>query len=115
LFKYRSLAIDPVKAGNGRPGSRARAETRAPKARGLSEGTKAQAGYRWQGEPQRVRFGGAPLRERRDKICQFSLLHLQLLVPGGDELRYFVVPEGRKAVEVRLFPWKLFVAYIATS
>jgi hypothetical protein len=49
----------PAEAGTGDPDPGARASTRAPEARGLPEGTKARAGYRWQSEPGRVRYVGA--------------------------------------------------------
>ena len=58
FFVVRSTAHSkhPGASRNGRPGSRgSRRKGACPSARGLSEGTKAQAGYRWQSESLGVR------------------------------------------------------------
>jgi len=94
----RFVQRSEMKTGDPDPGARASDRAR-PKARGLPEGTaRAIAVHRWQGEPIRVRFGGAPYSRapRQYSFCNF--------LPGGDELRYFAVTEGLRAVEIHLFP-----------
>lgn len=89
------------------PGSRVQA--RVANARGLPEGTRRNAGHRWQGEPSRVRFGGAPyLRAPQQN------LFLSLVCRGFAAQRTLVVKIsdtshrcGRKARLQSIVPWNL--------
>jgi hypothetical protein len=58
----------PAHAGTGDPDPGARARWRVPESAGPAGGNEAQAGHRWQSEPQGVR----DMRrgsERREEIC----------------------------------------------
>lgn len=81
----------PAKAGTGDPDPGARAFLRAPEARGLPEGTRQCAGHRWQGEPNRVRYGGAPFirAPRQNLFCNLLRRISRQPVPGGEACGYF--------------------------
>ena len=98
----------PAQAGTGDPDPGAHAGTRVLEARGLPEGTaRAIAVHQWQGEPKRVRFGGALCSRapRHNLFFDFGR-NFAATVPGG-EGRGCIVCETRAArpLRFRTFPW----------
>ena len=85
----------------GRPGSRGPRGYRArARSAGPAGGNEAKAGYRWRGEPERV---------RTSIVFDFCACAEN---PGGDETGYFALTEPPHAGgPTRLFPWKLLSAF----
>jgi len=93
------------KRGTRIPGP-ARGFARVVRSAGPVGGNEAKAGYRWQGEPQRVRFGGAPCSSAATEfVLQFDFLRMQ-------EFRVVKIrlhrcwKRGRKASDGSLVPPK---------
>jgi len=87
----RFVQRSEMKTGDPDPGARASDRAR-PKARGLPEGTaRATAVHRWQGEPIRVRFGGAPYSRapRQYSFCNLVCRVCGLMNAGGEDVGYF--------------------------
>ena len=81
---------------NGRPGSLGSRRHARARSAGPAGGNEARARHRWQSEPGRVRYGGAPLRAPRQNLfCNLLAASRGSTNAGGEDFGYFAPWEKR--------------------
>jgi hypothetical protein len=103
FFVVRSMAHSkfPGESRNGRPGSRgSRRRGACPTVRGLPEGTRREAGYRWQSEPFKGSLSRRAVHSAATEfVSSFGLPRLAAQPnAGGEDFGYFA--PGKERVRI---------------